>query len=611
MPENINDPLAHFVAYLDSERKRQRDNEDAILDQKISFLHDMISTPGANPARTAQALEDMMNLQAGKGGNAPRKKGMAGFMGESVSPQSTILSGLIHGSIPYQGNTTETIQKPGFENQADVPLNQSQIPGFTHPGMVQKGNIGLEGRPRLKNADGSISTVRSMGVGEDNGVEAVIPTIGPEGEDYNAQQAIAQYRKTGQNLGKFASVPEANAYASNLHDSYAAGKFDGKSILENPVMIPPEPLQAPPEAKGMLNAARSMQRTQPVANQPMVRSPEEMAQLEGNAEGIKYKSREKGQRDADTEAMQELGASDVEIKDALLRKMGGAGANSSMQDADAGFWTVGDKTVHALRIFDPRTGATKTIDALTRLPLPPDAQPTAAPSTSNETDPVSYKEYERYVTDEKTRGNATPLSYDKWLTMDANRKRSVTTNITRNDKGFTGPQQFAAATKLQTQWNKESKAYTTMINQFNLMQEGLKQAQAGNMNSGSQAILVTFQKILDPNSVVRESEYARSPEGLGLMNRMSGAITRLSQGGAGVPVSELAGFVQTGKAFINGLKNSLGVARTQIDKASALAGIDPSLIYGEGTGVPDINGATPAGVDTPLDQKIMDYFSKP
>lgn len=87
-------------------------------------------------------------------------------------------------------------------------------------GQFGVGNIDLYGRPQLKNADGSISTVRSITINED-GKEIVIPTIafGDGGTPYRMsdQQAIAKYHATGEYLGKFDTQAEAEAYAQKLH----------------------------------------------------------------------------------------------------------------------------------------------------------------------------------------------------------------------------------------------------------------------------------------------------------------------------------------------------------------------------------------------------------
>lgn len=84
-------------------------------------------------------------------------------------------------------------------------------------GLTEPGNIDLNSRPVVKNADGSISTVRSLSFNE-NGKEILIPTVAADGSGIlSDQQAIEQYRRTGQHLGKFDTPANATAYAISLH----------------------------------------------------------------------------------------------------------------------------------------------------------------------------------------------------------------------------------------------------------------------------------------------------------------------------------------------------------------------------------------------------------
>lgn len=100
---------------------------------------------------------------------------------------------------------------------------------------------------------------------------------------------------------------------------------------------------------------------------------------------------------------------------------------------------------------------------------------------------------------------------------------------------------------LNKQWETASKDVQDLYRANTIMDSGLVAARAGDLAQGAQAVLVTFQKFLDPTSVVRESEYARSGEGLAMSERIRGYVERLREGGAGVPLSELEKFATLGK----------------------------------------------------------------
>lgn len=120
-----------------------------------------------------------------------------------------------------------------------------------------------------------------------------------------------------------------------------------------------------------------------------------------------------------------------------------------------------------------------------------------------------------------------------------------------------------------------------MRQQLNYMETGLDAARKGDMNAGSQAVLVTFQKILDPNSVVRESEYARSPEGLGLMQRMEGLMPRLVKGGPGVPPEELEKFADLARRFVTNIETVSAKRAEPILRAADDYGLDRAHIMGD------------------------------
>jgi len=102
------------------------------------------------------------------------------------------------------------------------------------PRPMLLGNIDLNTRPQVHNSDGSISTVRSMSYGLENGNEVLIPTVSDEGTIMSNPQAADYWAAKGQNLGVFPNWQSADDYAIHLHNAQAR-------MLEDPELgdIPP------------------------------------------------------------------------------------------------------------------------------------------------------------------------------------------------------------------------------------------------------------------------------------------------------------------------------------------------------------------------------------
>lgn len=87
-------------------------------------------------------------------------------------------------------------------------------------GQYGAGNIDLYDRPQYRNANGSISTVDSTSYNID-GQEVLLPTVwnrnGTPYHSSNDEEILQRYRDTGEYLGKFSTVDEANDYAEKLH----------------------------------------------------------------------------------------------------------------------------------------------------------------------------------------------------------------------------------------------------------------------------------------------------------------------------------------------------------------------------------------------------------
>jgi hypothetical protein len=78
---------------------------------------------------------------------------------------------------------------------------------------------------------------------------------------------------------------------------------------------------------------------------------------------------------------------------------------------------------------------------------------------------------------------------------------------------------------------------------------GLDALKRGNRNAATQAIIIAFNKLQDEGSVVREGEYARSEQLVPLINRIEGAIQRITLGGASMTDKDLTDLANEAKAI--------------------------------------------------------------
>lgn len=503
MPEQPNTALAGIVQYYDARRKEQRDIEDDEMTSKIALLHDLIKGPGANPVRTAQGLGEIQALIEAKGSKRKPSKGMKGFMGGSEIPDSQLLAGLIHGSIPMQGPTTEAVPMP-------------QTP---------------------------------------------------------QQQGL---------------MPEASAILPRLQG------FDGQEILQSPVMIPPEPIQAPPIDNGprLLSAARDMQRynegpkTRPVANQPMFRSPEEMAQQEGQAAGLKAGAAERGKMNAKREIGKELGLSDERIGQSLLRDWEGSSSDNNFTgDSTPEVYTDADGNVITRYVsFDRRTGKPSYQD----IPAPPGSTPyakqsAAGPGNFNLGDIIRHKNEERKA------AGLPPLSADEELKIQNEWQQNGAPRVgvtIRNEQGLSAQNQFQNEQTLAKEWIAATKDQRTIVTNAARMQkakEFLNNPKLS-LNAPAQTIINTFNRILDPASVVRESEYARTPEGQSLANQIAGRWDALWRGGPGMTIGELKAVVQLTEQFLSINSAWVDNERQRIQAAATQWGLNSKAIFGPNPG---------------------------
>ena len=134
--------------------------------------------------------------------------------------------------------------------------------------------------------------------------------------------------------------------------------------------------------------------------------------------------------------------------------------------------------------------------------------------------------------------------------------------------------------QLSDDWQKTVRPMQSLLDQSDRMDIGLRMAQGGDMLAGSQAILISFNKLLDPTSVVRESDYARFASGQSALETLRGFVDKLSKGGAGVTLAELQSYARFGEQVVQrALESTVGPERERISRLVEFAGVDPELIF--------------------------------
>ena len=130
-----------------------------------------------------------------------------------------------------KGNPAAAAQPQAAAPDA-APTTGKSVP----QGMIQQGNIDLNTRPVVQNKDGTVSTVRSIGINV-NGREVLIPTVSEDGRVMSNAEAVDTFKKTGRHLGMFGSEQDATRYAKQLHEQQA-GKLDQSAPPAAPAAAP-------------------------------------------------------------------------------------------------------------------------------------------------------------------------------------------------------------------------------------------------------------------------------------------------------------------------------------------------------------------------------------
>lgn len=176
---------------------------------------------------------------------------------------------------------------------------------------------------------------------------------------------------------------------------------------------------------------------------------------------------------------------------------------------------------------------------------------------------VSVQEYEY------AKQNGYTGSFTDYQNEDANRK-AVSSGSSSG--GLTPYQQFQATQSIAKDTQNRTENAREMSRQANMISSGynaiVSSKDKKNRSLQTQAIITSFNKILDPTSVVRESEYDRTSAGQSLLQRLEGKVNNIAQGGAGVTDATLKEASDIAKEY---LKNSQASVLAENQRAVAMA----------------------------------------
>ena len=127
--------------------------------------------------------------------------------------------------------------------------------------------------------------------------------------------------------------------------------------------------------------------------------------------------------------------------------------------------------------------------------------------------------------------------------------------------------------------NPYIKDFQDVDQKYTVMQKALESSKnTKSFIAVDQALITLFNKMTDPQSVVRESEYARTPQNMSLLNRIRGKAEKIMSGGTGLTPEERQALTDMAGLFHEVYQSNYDNAITDYTDLAKNTGIPPELI---------------------------------
>lgn len=177
---------------------------------------------------------------------------------------------------------------------------------------------------------------------------------------------------------------------------------------------------------------------------------------------------------------------------------------------------------------------------------------------------------------------ARTLSGDKSAkaVLDAMQAREMALVTARNNSSKErADRQFAVTLRKEFNNLPDVKEYNQTIPKIKSMQAAYGEAQkTKNFVAVDQALITLYNKLTDPTSVVRESEYARTAENIPLLNRIKGKVEKIKSGGAGLTEEERRALMDMATLMYRGYEDVRSRRLSEYRQYGVMGGLEENFL---------------------------------